>query len=440
MDYTALSHSDREKMLETIGICSIDELFSDIPESIRLRDPLNLSPPMCDMHVDQQLRALAEKNIRTKSFIGAGAYRHYIPAVVDAIAARGEFYTAYTPYQPEVSQGTLVAIFEFQTMIARFTGMDIANASMYDGATATAEAILMAHRTKGGQVIISEAVHPHYREVVRAYMNAANIELHTCRHVDGKTDSTHLKEFINNHTAAVVVQSPNFFGCIEDIALFSEIAHASGAALVQVITEALSLGILKRPGMLGADIVCGEAQSFGNPVGFGGPLLGFLAAREEFLRKMPGRLVGKTVDAVGNEAYVLTLQTREQHIRRERATSNICTNEGLCMLRAVVYLSLLGGNLRKLALLNHRLAAYLRHRLAEKGFTIPFNTPYFNEFVVCIENIDRVYSRLCGEGYELGLQLKHYFPEMQNCVLVCATELHTPQDIDALISTLEGVV
>lgn len=441
MDYTALSVRDREEMLALIGVRSIDELFADIPKHLRLNAELHLPEGLTDIEVENVLRALAAKNIVAKSFIGAGVYRHYIPAVVDDIARRGEFFTAYTPYQPEVSQGTLTAIFEYQTMISRLTGLDIANASMYDGATATAEAILMALRGKEtGNVIISEALHPHYREVIQTYMRAAGIELRMCGMKDGSTDISQMIYLIDTNTAAVVIQSPNFFGLIEDVAAFSKIVHKGSAKLVQVIAEPLSLGLLKRPGELGADIACGEAQSFGNPVGFGGPLLGFLAAKEEFVRKMPGRLVGKSVDEEGREAYALTLQTREQHIRRERATSNICSNEGLCALRAVVYLSLLGSNIRELARLNHKLAAYLKHKLEQKGFIAPFGGSFFNEFVLCVHDIKKVCERLRGEGYELGLLLEPYYPEMRDCVLVCATEMNSPDKIDALITALEGVI
>ncbi len=441
MDYTALSDIDREEMLKAIGVRSVDELFSDIPEEIRLKEKLHLPGGISDIEVEQALRKLAGNNIVAKSFAGAGVYRHYIPAVVDDIARRGEFFTAYTPYQPEVSQGTLTAIFEYQTMIARLTGCDIANASMYDGATAMAEAILMALRGKnGGNVILSETIHPHYREVALTYMRAAGIEVRACGFRDGITDVSKLNTLIDDATAAVVVQSPNFFGLIENVTSFSDIAHKKNAKLIQVITEPLSLGLLKRPGVLGADIACGEAQSFGNPVGFGGPLLGFLAAKEEFVRKIPGRLVGKSVDERGKDAYVLTLQTREQHIRRERATSNICSNEGLCALRAVVYLSLLGNNIRTLAQLNHALAAYLKHRLEEKGFAAPFAGHFFNEFVVCVHDIEKVCERLRGEGYELGILLEPYYPALRDCVLVCATEMNSPDEIDALIAALEGVM
>ncbi len=441
MDYTALSDSDREQMLNVIGVRSIDELFADIPEQIRLNAKLNLPEGLSDIEVENHLRILASKNVVLKSFLGAGIYRHYIPAVVDEIARRGEFFTAYTPYQPEVSQGTLTAIFEYQTMIARLTGLDIANASMYDGATATAESLLLALRGKEcGNVVISETLHPHYREVVRTYMRAAGVEVRTCSMQEGKTDYARMASLIDSNTAAVAIQSPNFFGLIEDVSTCADIAHKENAKLVQVIAEPLSLGILKRPDALGADIACGEAQSFGNYVGFGGPLLGFIATKEEFVRKMPGRLVGKSVDEEGKEAYVLTLQTREQHIRRERATSNICSNEGLCALRAVIYLSLLGNNIRRLARLNHQLAAYLKHKLIKKGFVAPFAAPFFNEFVVCMHGIEKVCERLSGEGYELGFLLEPYYPSMRDCVLVCATEMNSPAEIDALIAALEGVM
>jgi glycine dehydrogenase subunit 1 len=441
MDYTGITEQDLRDMLAAIGVKSVDDLFADMPESIRLKGLPDLPGALSDIEVEKLVGGMADKNCILNSFLGAGAYRHYVPAAVDQLSLRGEFFTAYTPYQPEVSQGTLTAIFEYQTMICRLTGLDVANASMYDGATATAEAVLMSLRSGDKKnVVISGAVHPHYREVLRTYLWANGVELREAPAADGVTDAGGLSQIVDGGTAAVVVQSPNFFGCIEDMAALAGTAHAAKAHIIQVITEPLSLGLLKKPGELGVDIACGEAQGFGNYMGFGGPMLGFMAAKAEFMRRMPGRFVGRTVDEDGKEAYVLTLQTREQHIRRERATSNICTNQGLCALRAVIYLALLGDRVRDLAALNHRLAAWLRHRLGEKGFHGVFSAPYFNEFVVHVDGAKRLRDRLRGDGFQIGLALEDYYPSMKDCLLVCATELNSPEEIDRLLSVLEGVI
>ncbi len=441
MDYTGITERELSKMLAAIGVKGIDDLFADIPESIRLKELLDLPAPLSDIEVEKLVAGMAGKNCIMNSFLGAGAYRHHVPAVVDQLSLRGEFFTAYTPYQPEVSQGTLTAIFEYQTMICRLTALDVANASLYDGATATAEAVLMSLRSGDkNRVVVSDAVHPHYRALLRTYLWANGVELVEISSNGGITAPGDAAAALDADTAALVVQSPNFFGCIEDVAALAEKAHAAKAHLIQVITEPLSLGLLKKPGEMGVDIACGEAQSFGNYPGFGGPMLGFMAAKPEFMRRMPGRLVGRTADEEGREAYVLTLQTREQHIRRERATSNICTNQGLCALRAVIYLSMLGNRIRDLAALNHRLAAWLKHRLEEKGFTGAFAEPYFNEFVVRLEGAKRICDRLRGDGIQVGLPLEEYYPVMKDCLLVCTTEMNTPEEIDRLIGVIEGVM
>jgi len=441
MDYTGITEHELREMLAIIGVKSIDDLFADIPESIRLKKLLDLPGALSDIEVEKLVAGMASRNCIMNSFLGAGAYRHHVPAVVDQLSLRGEFFTAYTPYQPEVSQGTLTAIFEYQTMICRFTALDVANASLYDGATATAEAVLMSLRSGDkNRVVVSDAVHPHYRALLRTYLWANGVELVEISSNGGITAPGDAAAALDADTAALVVQSPNFFGCIEDVAAHAAKAHAAKAHLIQVITEPLSLGLLKKPGEMGVDIACGEAQSLGNYVGFGGPMLGFMAAKAEFMRRMPGRLVGRTVDEQGREAYVLTLQTREQHIRRERATSNICSNEGLCALRAVIYLSMLGNRISDLAALNHRLAAWLKHRLEEKGFTGAFAAPYFNEFVVRLEGAKRICDRLRGDGIQVGLPLEEYYPTMKDCLLVCATEMNTPEEIDRLIGVIEGVM
>jgi glycine dehydrogenase subunit 1 len=428
-------------MLDVIGVKSIDDLFADIPESIRAGGFPDLPDALSDIEVERLVGEMADGNCIMNSFLGAGAYRHYIPAAVDQLSLRGEFFTAYTPYQPEVSQGTLTAVFEFQTMICRLTGLDVANASLYDGATAMVEAVLMSLRSgTKSNIVVSGAVHPHYREVIGTYLRANGVELRETAPVDGVTSSGDLAKALDGNTAAVVVQSPNFFGSIEDVAAISDIAHEVKAHIIQVITEPLSLGLLKKPGSLNVDIACGEAQGLGNYPGFGGPMLGFIAAKGDFMRRMPGRLVGRTVDEDGKEAYVLTLQTREQHIRRERATSNICTNQGLCALRTVIYLSLLGNRMSDLAALNHRLAAWTRHRLQEIGFHPVFGVPYFNEFVLRIDGARRLRDRLLGDGYQPGLLLEDYYPGMKDCLLVCVTEMNSPGDIEKMLSVLKGVM
>ncbi len=441
MDYTGITDSDRAEMLAAIGVKSLEDIFSDIPNPLRLRCPLDLPGPLSDIEVEKLIGGMANANRIMHSFLGGGAYRHHVPAAVDHLSQRGEFLTAYTPYQPEVSQGTLTAIFEFQTMICRLTGLDVANASLYDGATAMAEAVLMTLR--GGEkknVAVSGAVHPHYLAVLRTYLWANGIELREITPRGGITNAPSATHAIDSDTSALVAQSPNFFGCIEDMEALADIAREQKVPIIQVITEPLGLGLLKKPGDFGVDIACGEAQSFGNYTGFGGPMLGFLAAKGEYMRRMPGRLVGRTIDESGREAYVLTLQTREQHIRRERATSNICTNQGLCALRAVAYLSLLGNHIGGLAALNHRLTALLKHRLEEIGFDPVFEAPFFNETVLRIGGARGIAERLRREGWQLGLLLEDMHPGMTDCLLVCATEMNTPEEIDSLVHVLKGII
>ncbi len=437
MAYHCNTDEDRREMLRIIGVRGLDELFSDIPREVLFGGPPDLPPALSEIEASSLLLSIGSKNRLLASFIGAGAYRHYIPAAVDALASRPEFYTAYTPYQPELSQGTLTAIFEFQTMMCRLTGMDISNASMYDGATALAESVLMAlHAAGKSRVLAFDSLHPHYRQVLRTYCWANDIEMKELPSKGGIIDFALLEREVGGETGAVVAQQPNFFGCIEDLASAARTAHDKKTRIIVVVNEPLSLGLLKSPGSLGADIVCGEAGSFGNPPGFGGPALGFIAAGAEFMRRLPGRLVGRSVDAEGKEAYVLTLQTREQHIRREKATSNICSNEGLCALRAAIYLSLLGRRIVPLAAQNHRLASYCRKKLVERGFAPVFVSPYFNEFAVRINNSRAVIADLKNEGFALGLALDDYYKEYENCVLVCCTEMNSPQEIDRMSGAL----
>jgi glycine dehydrogenase subunit 1 len=378
------------------------------------------------------------------SFLGAGAYDHFIPVVIDTLISRAEFYTSYTPYQPEISQGTLQAIFEFQTMICELTGMDVANASLYDGSTAAAEAVLMAARVTGrGKVAIAGNLHPEYREVINTYNHSAGLAAHTLV-VDEQTGTVSAASLdaLNNEFAAVVVQSPNFFGGIEELTALADAAHKVGALFVVVVAEALSLGLLKSPGACGADIVCGEAQSFGIPISFGGSYCGFFAVREKFHRQLPGRLVGEAHDKQGRRGYVLTLATREQHIRREKATSNICTNQGLYALMATVYLSLMGRKgVREVAEQNVQKAHYAARRIASlNGYRLRYAAPFFNEFVVtCPQPAQAVVGRLIANGLVAGLPLARFFSDAENELLVCVTENVTKAEIDALVNGLVNI-
>ena len=441
MGYTALTEQDIQEMLRDIGVASIDDLFKDIPETLILKESLSIPEDLSEIELDRCMKEIEKMNAPYPHFLGAGAYNHYIPPVVNHLTQRSEFYTAYTPYQPEVSQGTLTAIFEFQTFMCMLTGMDVANASMYDGATATAEAVLMSLRSNNRKrALVSSALHPHYRDVLKTYAWASGFEILETSLLEGTSDPGHIAKAMDKTVGCIVAQNPNFLGCIEDLAGIAEIAHKHDAHLIVVVTEPLSMALLKSPGFSGADIVCGEGQSFGNPVGFGGPMLGFLAAKEQFMRKMPGRLVGETTDLRGEKAYVLTLQTREQHIRRERATSNICSNQGLCLLRATIYLAYYGNKLRDLALLNHRRASYLKEKLLGKGFECFITKPFFNEFVLRFSNAAALYSRLCENGIIPGVLLGDYYPEFGDCFLFCVTESNTTQDIDHFIEVLEHIV
>lgn len=432
-------------MLRQIGLNSTEDLFESIPQNLRLSRTLNTPAALSEMELlaDFESKAANNAGAQRPSFLGAGAYSHYIPTVVDHVISRSEFFTAYTPYQPEISQGTLQVIFEFQTLVCQLTGMEVANASMYDGSTALAEAVLMAERiTRRSKVIACGAVHPEYLDVVRTYVQHAGIglELVSANESSGQT-SKDIDSAIDTQTAAVVVQSPNFFGCIEDVTRLAEKAHAAGALLIHVVTEAISLGLLKSPGASGADIVVAEGQSFGVPVSFGGPYVGLFATRERYARQIPGRLVGEAYDKEGNRGFVLTLATREQHIRREKATSNICTNEGLIALAATVYLETMGRRgLQEVAQQCAQKAAYTANRIAQlKGFSLPFSAPRFNEFVVrAPANASVLLSRLADEkNITGGLALSRYFPDRQNDFLMCVTETNSRAEIDALVKGLQ---
>jgi len=444
LSYVLHTEAERLDMLEAIGVGSVDDLFADVPAGARYPE-VDLLAPLSEMEVLRELRRVSEKNLdldHHACFLGAGAYNHYVPSIVGHVTGRAEFYTAYTPYQPEISQGTLQSIFEYQSMICALTGMEVANASHYDGATAVAEAVIMAlnvARGKRKKVVISPFVHPEYRETTRTYAQGMGIA------VTGDEDTqigvASLLDLLDGDTACLVVQSPNFFGEIEDLTGLAEAAHAAGALLI-VATNPISLGLLRSPGEYGVDIVVGEGQPLGNHLSFGGPYLGFFACRRKHVRKMAGRLVGETVDTEGRRAYVLTLSTREQHIRRERATSNICTNQALCALAASVYLAVMGRQgLARVAELCYHKAHYAAQRIAElPGFSLGSSQPFFNEFVVrCPKPVDEVNLFLLDRGIIGGYDLSQGYPHMEGCMLVCVTELNTREQIDDLVEALKEV-
>ena len=442
MRYLPKSPAEREQMLAEIGAASIDDLFAVIPAEYRLDRDLDVPRQMAESEIIDYFKAAADKNATGfASFLGAGAYRHYRPVIIDTLVQRGEFLTSYTPYQPEITQGTLQAIFEFQTMIAELTGMDVANASMYDGSTGAAEAVMMAVRVTGRhKAVVAKTVHPEYREVLAAYAKHQGLPS-TLVGYDPKTgriDLAQLEEKVTAETAAVLVQSPNFFGIIEDIPAIAAIAHAKGALLIVSIAEAVSLGVVRPP--VEADIVSMEAQSFGVALSYGGPFCGVIAAKEQYLRQMPGRLVGQTVASNGFRGFVLTLSTREQHIRREKATSNICTNQALVALMATIFLTVYGKEgIRELAEHNLAKAAYAAEALASQaGAKLLFSgAPRFHEFVLGTVESPSVWNpRLLDEKIIGGLDLSKWYPELGNATLWCATELITREQIDTAAKVL----
>lgn len=443
MDFVPMTDADRQAMLARIGVRSVEELFSDIPEQARLRRPLDLPPAMSEAELVIHMRQLAARNAdldRYACFLGGGAYDHLIPSVVRHILGRSEFYTAYTPYQAEVSQGVLQTIFEYQTLVCQLTGLDVANASMYDGASAAAEAALMATAHTGRRrVVVSAAVHPEYRQVMATYLANQDIALDTVPWRMGVTNLEALEQAVGPDTAAVVLQNPNFFGSIEEMKAASAIAHNSGALFVAVV-DPISLGILAPPGEYGADIAVGEGQGLGNAISFGGPYLGFFAARRELIRRMPGRIVGITRDVEGRRGFVLTLQTREQHIRRERATSNICTNQALNALAATVYLAMLGRQgIRRVGELCVQKSHYAFEKLTQiPGIRPVWDAPFFKEFVVEMDGeIPEVLARLWQE-YSIigGLPLGRFYENLDRAVLWCVTEARTREEIDRLVAAL----
>jgi glycine dehydrogenase subunit 1 len=435
MRYLPLTPDDRREMLATIGVGSIDDLFADVPKTARLSGLVDLPPAQGEIEVERALSRMAAKNIAAGSvpfFIGGGAYRHHVPAAVDHLIQRGEFLTSYTPYQPELAQGTLQSLFEFQTQVALLTGMEVANASLYDGATACAEAVAMAHRvTRRRKAVLSGALHPHYRQVCQTYAQFSGLEVQALKPMPDIADPID----IDSETACVVVQYPDFFGELRDCSALAARCHQAGALLVVVVTEIVSLGAAKPPGEMGADIVAAEGQSIGNALNFGGPHVGLFAAREQHVRQMPGRLVGQTEDSDGRRGWVLTLSTREQHIRREKATSNICTNSGLCALAFTIHLALLGETgLTRLARLNHASACDLADRLAALPGVSLVNDSFFNEFTVRLPMpAAAVVAALADKGVLGGVPLSRFYPErndLANLLLVAATETVILEDID----------
>jgi len=440
MRYIPNSRDERRAMLADIGLDRIEDLFDQIPEQLKLKEEIGIGEPFSEPELLDYFRGLASKNaVDHQSFLGAGAYSHFIPVIIDSLISRAEFFTAYTPYQPELSQGTLQYTFEFQTMICQLTGMEVANASLYDGSTAVAEAVLMAHRvTRRNRFIIADTLHPQYREVVSAYTKNLGLTLDLAHHDEhGTFEQRSLG--VDKETAAIVVQSPNFFGCIEDVAALAEAAHEAGALLIVAVTEPMSLGVLKPPGACGADIVAGETQSFGIPLSYGGPYCGMFATLDKHVRQMPGRLVGEARDAQGRRGYVLTLSTREQHIRREKATSNICTNQGLFALMTTVYLATMGKRgVQEVARQNLQKAHYAASEISKvDGFGLRFDAPFFNEFVLRTpQPAAEIAERLLDKEIIGGVALGHYYPEIKDSLLLCVTETTKKQAIDNLVGAL----
>jgi len=436
MRYLPKSPGDREAMLKAIGVRSVDDLFAPIPAQHRLARDLNIPRQMAESEIVDWFRQRSRENgDGYTSFLGAGAYFHYRPVIIDSLISRGEFLTAYTPYQAEISQGTLQSIFEFQTMICELTGMEVANASMYDGSTAGAEAVMMAVRLTGRRsVVAGRSLHPEYREVLATYATHQGMPLSVVDfRDDGRVDLKALEAAVTQETACVLIQSPNFFGTIEDVAAIGDIAHKHGALLVVTIAEAVSLGIVEPPRQ--ADIIAMEAQSFGVPLGFGGPYCGVIATREKNVRQMPGRLVGQTVDKQGRRGFVLTLATREQHIRREKATSNICTNQALVALMATIFMTVYGREgLKELAKHNLSKAAYGSGEFGKKANVLFNGAPRFNEFVVQTnEDPKAINDRLLQKEIVGGLPLKRFYPELGNAALWCCTEMSTRAQIEAVV-------
>ncbi|WKL56819.1 aminomethyl-transferring glycine dehydrogenase subunit GcvPA [Asticcacaulis sp. ZE23SCel15] len=446
MRYLPLNEADRAQMLATIGAKSVDDLFVDVPASARLTAPVNLPRYAGEMEVEAQIKAMAAKNLspsRVPFFVGAGAYRHHVPSTVDHIIQRSEFLTSYTPYQPEIAQGTLQVLFEFQTQVARLTGMPVANASLYDGSTAAAEGVLMAQRiTKRNKAVMSGGLHPHYTHTVETLAHAVGMETEALTPaVDAEAE---VLKHIDKDTACVVVQTPNVFGTATDLTQIAEAAQAAGALLIVVVTEVMSLGLLKSPGEMGADIVAVEGQSIGVPLSFGGPYVGLFAAKEKYLRQMPGRLCGETVDADGERGFVLTLSTREQHIRRDKATSNICTNSGLCALAFSIHMSLLGQEgLKRVAKINYAKAHALKDQLASIAGVDILTPRFFNEFTIKLpKSAAEVVETLAAKGILGGVPFTrlHKDAAFDNHLIIAVTETVSDTDMSAFVAALKEVL
>jgi glycine dehydrogenase subunit 1 len=450
MRYLPLSSKDRKAMLDKIGVASVDDLYVDVPEAARLKEPIGLADNASELQVERHFQNLASKNKAAFSgpfFVGAGAYRHHVPASVDHLIQRGEFLTSYTPYQPEISQGTLQYLFEFQTQVGLLTGMEVANASLYDGSTGCAEAVLMARRvTRKHKAILSGNLHGHYLDVAKTvtqFFDDKMDDLEPCPE-NPEEDFARIERHLDDDTACVVVQNPDVFGHVHDLTALSEKVHEKGALLVVVVTEVVSLGAMKSPGEMGADIVVAEGQSIGGGLNFGGPYLGLFATREKFIRQMPGRLCGETVDEDGSRGFVLTLSTREQHIRREKATSNICTNSGLTALAFTIHMTLLGEKgLRQLAMANHKRAVDLKAALKKAGLEV-LNNAFFNEVAVKLPNpAAGVVNALAEKGIFAGVPASRLFPSkknVENILILAATELNTDEDFTALEAGLKEVL
>jgi glycine dehydrogenase subunit 1 len=444
MPYLLNTPDDQRAMLAAIGVSSVDELFDMVPAELRLKHPLNIPPAMTELELTAHLARLAAANTspaQKPCFLGGGSYDHFIPAVVDYVASRGEFYTSYTPYQAEASQGNLQVFFEYQTLITQLTGMDVSNASLYDGGSAAAEAVLMAlaATSRRRRVVTAASVHPEYRQIIETYLQNLDVQLVTVGTPEGTVTPEELAAAVDEETACVLIQQPNFFGCLEQVEAIGKIAHDAGALLV-VSVDPISLGLLKRPGQYGADIVVAEGQSLGTPMQYGGPYLGIMACREEFVRRMPGRITGQSVDRRGKRCWVLTLQTREQHIRREKATSNICTNQGLFALRATTFLAAMGPQgMHEVADLCLQKSHYAVQQLTRhERFSRAFDRPTFKEFVVrdAHGQVDELLAAALNEGFFAGVPLGRWYPELSDCFLVAVTEKRTKAEIDRLASCL----
>lgn len=447
MNFVPNTQLEKKEMMAYLDISSIMELFSDIDHEVKVKDSLKLPDSQSEMEIIQHAKKMSFLNFGSQeysSFLGAGCYNHFIPSAVSHIVSRSEFYSSYTPYQAEMSQGMLQSIFEFQSMICELFKMDVANASMYDGASAMAEAAIMASKYSDKRsILVSKAVHPEYIQVLSTYANAFGLNIDYIQADSGDTETEDLQGKITNSTACVIVQSPNFFGIVEDLKRIGELVHENNSIFIAGVLDPVSLGLLKPPGALGADIVVGEAQALGNPMNFGGPHLGFLAGKGDFIKKIPGRISGLTVDTDGQSGFILTLQAREQHVRRERATSNICTNQALNALSATIYLALMGkGGLSKVAEICAQRAHYAAIKLAEiNGLEMRFDGPFFNEFVLeCGTSVDELNKKLLKKNIIGGLDLGPYYEELNSCLLFCFTEKNSKEDIDNLVLAISEVL